>query len=819
LAVFALLATMAGRTWAADADVLYLITNGGEDVGGHGLIEFYKAGHHDGNQVGSTNSGNDIQLPAGRYDVHVTYSDDAVKWDKWFDGQDIAGKVEKTVEAGVAIADVHYLVTNGGDDVGGHATIEFYPAGHHDGKQVDSIGSDGTARMRAGRYDVHVAYGDGAVHWEKWFDGETFAGKVERTVEVNQPHTDVHYVITNNGDDVGGHATIEFYRAGHREGNQVSSGASGDTERMPQGRYDVHVSFGDGAVRWDKWYDNQDFSGSVERTVELGLSIADVRYVVTNNGDDVGGHAVIEFYPTGRHDGNQVSSGSSGDSVRMPQGRYDVHIAFGDGSARWEKWFDGQDFAGKVEKTVEIAQTITEVRYLVTNHGDDVGGHAVIEFYPAGRHDGNQVGSGSSGDSVRMPQGRYDVHIAFGDGSAHWEKWFDGQDFAGNVEKTVEIAQAITEVRYLVTNHGDDVGGHAVIEFYPAGRHDGNQVGSGSSGDSVRMPQGRYDVHIAFGDGTVHWEKWFDGQDFAGKVDRTLELGLPIATVTYVVTNGGNDLKGRGLLDYFPAGHRDGDNIASAASGDSVRMLDGTYDVRVSFSTGFVRKVIWIGAQAFTGTVSRTVELGVQVAQPTVTVTQNNASTGDKAVVAYVDPKTHDEIGSLPGGQTAEVEAGTYDIHASLFGAEGWLRGSAIAGKQQLTIDIKPLKTEQLRPNGPPPTACVIEVYGVNFDFDKAVLRPDSTPVLNRILDLFTHNPGFNAEVGGHTDNVGTEQYNMKLSDARAASVRTWLIGKGVAATRVSSRGYGDTRPLVPNTTDENRFKNRRVELRTEACR
>jgi outer membrane protein OmpA-like peptidoglycan-associated protein len=734
LAVFALLATMAGRTWAADADVLYLITNGGEDVGGHGLIEFYKAGHHDGNQVGSTNSGNDIQLPAGRYDVHVTYSDDAVKWDKWFDGQDIAGKVEKTVEAGVAITDVHYLITNGGDDVGGHATIEFYPAGHHDGKQVDSISSDGTARMRAGRYDVHVAYGDGAVHWEKWFDGETFAGKVERTVEVNQPHTDVHYVITNNGDDVGGHATIEFYRVGHREGNQVSSGASGDTERMPQGRYDVHVSFGDGAVRWDKWYDNQDFSGSVERTVEMGLSIADVRYVVTNNGDDVGGHAVIEFYPAGRHDGNQVSSGSSGDSFRMPQGRYDVHIAFGDGSARWEKWFDGQDFAGKVEKTVEIAQ-------------------------------------------------------------------------------------AITEVRYLVTNHGDDVGGHAVIEFYPAGRHDGNQVGSGSSGDSVRMPQGRYDVHIAFGDGTVHWEKWFDGQDFAGKVDRTLELGLPIATVTYVVTNGGSDLKGRGLLDYFPAGHRDGDNIASAASGDSVRMLDGTYDVRVSFGTGFVRKVLWIGAQAFTGTVSRTVELGVQIAQPTVTVTQNNASTGDKAVVAYVDPKTHDEIGSLPGGQTAEVEAGTYDIHASLFGAEGWLRGSAIAGKQQLTIDIKPLKTEQLRPNGPPPTACVIEVYGVNFDFDKAVLRPDSTPVLNRILDLFTHNPGFNAEVGGHTDNVGTEQYNMKLSDERAASVRTWLIGKGVAATRVSSRGYGDTHPLVPNTTDENRFKNRRVELRTEACR
>jgi OmpA-OmpF porin, OOP family len=167
----------------------------------------------------------------------------------------------------------------------------------------------------------------------------------------------------------------------------------------------------------------------------------------------------------------------------------------------------------------------------------------------------------------------------------------------------------------------------------------------------------------------------------------------------------------------------------------------------------------------------------------------------------------------------AEIEAGTYDIHASLFGAEGWLRGVAIAGRQRLTIDIKPMKTEQLRAGGPPPAACVIEVYGVNFDFDKSVLRPDSEPVLEQILALFTRNPGFSVEVGGHTDNVGTEQYNMKLSDNRAKAVREWLVGKGVAVGRVSSRGYGDTRPLVPNTSDENRFRNRRVELRTEACR
>ena len=115
--------------------------------------------------------------------------------------------------------------------------------------------------------------------------------------------------------------------------------------------------------------------------------------------------------------------------------------------------------------------------------------------------------------------------------------------------------------------------------------------------------------------------------------------------------------------------------------------------------------------------------------------------------------------------------------------------------------------------------ACTIEVYGVNFVFDKATLRPESEPVLKQVLALFTTIPGFAAEVAGHTNNIGTAAYNVRLSDACAATLRTWLIQHGVAASRVSSRGYGDTQPLVPNTSDENRFKNRRVEPRRTNCK
>jgi outer membrane protein OmpA-like peptidoglycan-associated protein len=217
--------------------------------------------------------------------------------------------------------------------------------------------------------------------------------------------------------------------------------------------------------------------------------------------------------------------------------------------------------------------------------------------------------------------------------------------------------------------------------------------------------------------------------------------------------------------------------------------------------------------------VERKIELGLRTAEPTVAVTQNGADVGDKAGVAFLNPASHAEVGIVRSGEKALLEAGAYDIHASLLGAEGWLRKAALSGKQRLTIEIKPLKTEELRVGGPPPSACAIEVHGVNFDFNKSELRADSEPMLKQILALFTGAPGFSAEIGGHTDNIGSAAYNLKLSDARAAAVKAWLLAHGVAAARVASHGYGDTMPLVPNTTDENRFKNRRVELRTANCR
>ncbi len=106
----------------------------------------------------------------------------------------------------------------------------------------------------------------------------------------------------------------------------------------------------------------------------------------------------------------------------------------------------------------------------------------------------------------------------------------------------------------------------------------------------------------------------------------------------------------------------------------------------------------------------------------------------------------------------------------------------------------------------------------IHFEFDKDIIRKESFPVLDAVADVLRNTAGIRLEVQGHTDSKGQPAYNLKLSDRRAASVRKYLVGKGIAAERLVSRGYGMTKPIVANDSDANRALNRRVQfIRTES--
>src|ERR1700728_5075236 len=107
---------------AADADLKVTVTNGG-DTSGDVRVQVRPAGQHNGDVIADGGSGDDIKVPAGTYDVGVTYTDGAAHKTIWFDGLAVSGRVEKTVDMGMPVAALRVVITNGGVDGGDHWTL------------------------------------------------------------------------------------------------------------------------------------------------------------------------------------------------------------------------------------------------------------------------------------------------------------------------------------------------------------------------------------------------------------------------------------------------------------------------------------------------------------------------------------------------------------------------------------------------------------------------------------------------------------------------------------------------------------------------
>lgn len=108
-----------------------------------------------------------------------------------------------------------------------------------------------------------------------------------------------------------------------------------------------------------------------------------------------------------------------------------------------------------------------------------------------------------------------------------------------------------------------------------------------------------------------------------------------------------------------------------------------------------------------------------------------------------------------------------------------------------------------------------LRLEGVNFELDSARLTLNAREVLDRVVRTLQGQPTLRVEIAGHTDSTGSASYNQRLSQERAASVRSYLVSAGIESFRLVARGYGETQPIASNETDYGRARNRRVEFRT----
>jgi outer membrane protein OmpA-like peptidoglycan-associated protein len=106
-----------------------------------------------------------------------------------------------------------------------------------------------------------------------------------------------------------------------------------------------------------------------------------------------------------------------------------------------------------------------------------------------------------------------------------------------------------------------------------------------------------------------------------------------------------------------------------------------------------------------------------------------------------------------------------------------------------------------------------IQLNNVYFEFNKWNLLPESFPELDKVFQFLKDNPTVEIELSGHTDNIGSDEYNLNLSQKRADAVKAYIVSKGIDTKRMTSKGYGKSKPIATNMTDAGREQNRRVEF------
>jgi outer membrane protein OmpA-like peptidoglycan-associated protein len=202
--------------------------------------------------------------------------------------------------------------------------------------------------------------------------------------------------------------------------------------------------------------------------------------------------------------------------------------------------------------------------------------------------------------------------------------------------------------------------------------------------------------------------------------------------------------------------------------------------------------------------------------QPTIIITGTvtNAKT-NSVVSAYVmveDINTNELIAvnksNSSGKYLAVLPAGrTYSVSAN---KEGFFFYSQSFDVPKQTKYQEIIKDIQLKPIE---KGTKVVINNIFFETGKAILTPQSHLELEKAFDLLRTNPSMVIEVGGHTDNIGDEESNMKLSHDRAKAVREYLVNRGINTDRIQAKGYGELNPIATNDTDDGRKANRRTEF------
>jgi len=207
----------------------------------------------------------------------------------------------------------------------------------------------------------------------------------------------------------------------------------------------------------------------------------------------------------------------------------------------------------------------------------------------------------------------------------------------------------------------------------------------------------------------------------------------------------------------------------------------------------------------------KNVEIETEKTPYTYIVLDKQTQAGVSCTITLVDKKTNKRIVTTAttdenGKVTIYLKkGGVYDISINPQGYAFYSEQLDLNTSQETTkkVELQPLKKD-----------VTLNIPNINFEINSSELKVESYKELDKVIELMRKNPQIKVEISAHTDDLGSEKYNMLLSEKRAKSVVDYMILNDLPANRIIAKGYGETKPIVPNTSEENRALNRRVELK-----
>jgi outer membrane protein OmpA-like peptidoglycan-associated protein len=178
-------------------------------------------------------------------------------------------------------------------------------------------------------------------------------------------------------------------------------------------------------------------------------------------------------------------------------------------------------------------------------------------------------------------------------------------------------------------------------------------------------------------------------------------------------------------------------------------------------------------------------------------------------VVLSVKGKKNSQLNLVTNEGKFEQELKDLNWYYVTGSAEGFLSAtdSVYVDDEENTPFIKNIYLEPIE------VGLTVRLKNIYFDFDKTTLKKESYPELNKVVDFLKQNPSVEIEIAGHTDNKGSDEYNLNLSQGRSQSVVDYIVSQGIDRGRLTAQGYGEGKPIDSNDTDEGRANNRRVEF------